>query len=300
MPVAAVRRWLKDQSQDVADVEGIAIKETKEEKRDRGRSVLRWRGIGKNQIASAREIRPGDTIVVPTSYKGADEYGWNPAFAETRDIGDEANNKQAEFGARKPRYRVDVLTNVDRAKLDSLIGSFLGSEDADPDTSVAGEIAAMLPEKFKGAMKIDRDGKVITWPAQPRKETEVLAPSEETDEDDDSSFIGRKVRLQGHTNHVVQRARKYAEKCGLAPEMVEDIVLAAENHDLGKRDDRFQSLLYGRPFGENDKMLAKSGYHPNARRRNTNPQTGGVSRRRASRGWLRDCGRSGQRLGWRA
>ena len=126
MPVAAVRRWLRDQNQEIADVEGIAIEETKEEKRDRGRSVLRWRGIGKSKIASAKDIHPGDTVVVPTSYDGADEFGWNPAFAGTLDIGDEANNTQAEFGARRPRYRVDVLAAMDRAKLDSLIQTAAG------------------------------------------------------------------------------------------------------------------------------------------------------------------------------
>jgi CRISPR-associated endonuclease/helicase Cas3 len=259
MPVAAVRRWLKDQSQDVADVEGVAIEDLKDEKRDRapGRRVLRWRGVGKSKIASAKEIRPGDTIVVPTSYNGADEYGWNPGFAETRDIGDEANNEQAKFGTKRPRLRVDLLPWA--TELKSLILQMRGSDDEEPDADARDAITEQLPKQFEGDWQIDSTNKVITWPYQVREKPEILTPSDETDEDDESSFIGKKVRLDGHMQRVAKRARKYAEGCGLTPEMVEDIVIAAENHDLGKLDERFQSWLYGHPFGGNDIALAKSG-----------------------------------------
>jgi CRISPR-associated endonuclease/helicase Cas3 len=263
MPVAAVRRWLRDQSEEIADIEGVAVAESEEKKPVPGRRVLRWRGVGKkSEVATAREIRPGDTIIVPTSYDGADEFGWNPSFTKTSDIGDDANNAQAEVGVRRPHYRVarlrGSLKDEDKAKLDSLIRQFLGSDEAEPDKSVAEEIGKLLPRTFAGAMNIDAEGGLISWPPQPRKETETSAPSEETDEGDESSFIGKKVRLHGHTKRVAVRARKYATGCGLAAEMVNDIVLAAENHDLGKRDERFQGWLYGNTFGGPD-VLAKSG-----------------------------------------
>ena len=105
LPVAAVRRWLKDQQQEIADVEGVAVIEAKEEKRDPGRPALRWRGPGKkNEIVDANKIRPGDTIIVPTSYDGADMYGWNPDFEETTDIGDEANNAEALLRCEKATH----------------------------------------------------------------------------------------------------------------------------------------------------------------------------------------------------
>ena len=259
LPVAAVRRWLRNQGQEIADVEGIAIKEAKDEKRDRGRSALRWRGMGKSEIARANEIRPGDTIVVPTSYNGADVYGWNPDFEETLDIGDEANNEQAKLGVRRPRLRVELLRGVDKAALEGLIRRLRGNEDEDADASVRDEITAMLPVRFDGDWRVDSTGRVITCRLKTRPESEIVAPSEETDEDDESSFIGNPRSIEVHTKGVAARARRYAEGCGLASEMTDDIVLAAELHDFGKYDERFQGWLYGRPFGGRDVFLAKSG-----------------------------------------
>jgi CRISPR-associated endonuclease/helicase Cas3 len=261
LPIAAVRRWLKGQHQEIADVEGVAILESKEEKRDQGLKALRWRGVGKSKNAYARDIRPGDTIVVPTSYDGADEYGWNPNFGETRDIGDEANNEQAKFGVRRPRLRVDLLPAEKQAALKSLFGRMKGGDEEDPDPDARDTITDMLPKEFGGKWQIDSSGKVITWPYRKREKSQFLTPSEETDEDDESSFIGQPVSLVVHTKGVAKRARAYAVGCGLEAEMVDDIALAAELHDLGKRDERFQSWLHGKPFGGGAEVLAKSRDH---------------------------------------
>jgi CRISPR-associated endonuclease/helicase Cas3 len=262
LPFAAVRRWLRNQSQEIADVEGVAIAEVREEKRDQGRCVLRWRGIGKSKIAYAKDIRPGDTIVVPTSYHGADIYGWNPNCVETVDIGDDANNEEAKLGVRRPRVRVDILRDRDIGALEILIGRLRGSGDEDPDPTVREGIEAILfPIAFGGNLTVDSTGKVITWPYQKCQRSPIHAPSEETDEDDGSSFIGNRKSLASHTKGVVDRARRYSEGCGLAAELVDDIALAAELHDLGKCDERFQGWLYGRTFAGRDEFLAKSGAH---------------------------------------
>lgn len=258
IPFAAARRWLREQSKKIADVEGVAIEEYREEKRDLGRTVLRWRGLGKSRIVYASEIRPGDTIVVPTTYNGADSYGWNPDFGETLDIGDDAINEQAKLGLRRPRLRVNLLKGIDKVALERLIERFQGSEGESADLSVGNEIAAMLPVAFKGDIRIDSTGKVIIWPYQTRLQSPIHTPSEETDEDDESSFIGNPQSIVNHTRGVVERARRYAEGCGLGSEIVDDIALAAELHDLGKYDERYQSWIYGRPFGGRDEFLAKS------------------------------------------
>jgi CRISPR-associated endonuclease/helicase Cas3 len=256
MPIAAVKRWLKGQVQEVADLEGVAIAEAKEEKREKGLPALGWCGVGKSELKYPGEIRPGDTIIVPTSYNGADEYGWNPDFGETEDIGDKANNEQAELGMRRPRVRVDLLDG-DREKIAELIRRLQGSSDDDPDSSAREEIENMLAVKFEGGLRVDSSGKVITWPLQPRK-VETTPAAEETDEDDESSFIGTRIPLTAHTIGVEKRARHYAEGCGLEPKLVQDIGLAAHLHDLGKCDERFQGWLYGGPFAGRE-FLAKSG-----------------------------------------
>ena len=260
LPVAAVRRWLKDQEQEVTDLEGVAIQEAKEEKRDSGRSALRWRGAGKKEtkIVEAREIRPGDTIIVPSGYGGADQCGWNPGFPETRDIGDEANKEQAELGLRKPRIRLGLARDLDRDRLAELLGRLRGSDDEEPDPSALKEIVEMLRVEFKGTPRIDSAGAVITWPLQKKEKPPTLPAPDETDEDDDSSFREGRISLKVHTKGVEKFARRYAVGCGLGQDLVEDIALAARLHDLGKCDERFQSWLLGKPFAGTE-FLAKSG-----------------------------------------
>ncbi len=54
---------------------------------------------------SPGDIRPGDTLVVPTHYGGLDEYGWNPAgTAAVEDVGDAVVNVSADAapGGRRP------------------------------------------------------------------------------------------------------------------------------------------------------------------------------------------------------
>jgi CRISPR-associated endonuclease/helicase Cas3 len=257
LPIAAVTRWLKNQRQEIADVEGVAP-EAKEEKTEKGRPILRWRGVDKNKQGFAGDIRPGDTIVVPASYGGADDYGWNPDAGTSTDIGDEANNDQAKLGIRRPRLRLNLVADIDREKLIELIGRLRGSGDEGPDPEARGEICRLLRVEFEGPFRIERTETVITWPLQKRPRSEFSPVTEETDEDDDSSFIGRQIPLTSHTAGVVKCARRYAEGCGLARELIDDIALAARGHDLGKCDERFQNWLYGGPSAGRE-IIAKSG-----------------------------------------
>lgn len=45
-------------------------------------AVRRWLGqrmvVARNRVMSARDLRPGDTIILPSRYGGYDEWGWNP------------------------------------------------------------------------------------------------------------------------------------------------------------------------------------------------------------------------------
>jgi CRISPR-associated endonuclease/helicase Cas3 len=78
VPVYEVQAWLEGQATaDVADVEGIQAEQPHD---GQGLRVLRWRGPNNKTTRPIRpdELRPGDTIVVPASYGGADSYGWKP------------------------------------------------------------------------------------------------------------------------------------------------------------------------------------------------------------------------------
>src|SRR5207253_165194 len=72
---------------DVADIEGSGADESSNG-RNLERPALRWRGE-ESEVIRAGALRPGDTIIVPASYGGCDEYGWHPQYTDAvADIGD--------------------------------------------------------------------------------------------------------------------------------------------------------------------------------------------------------------------
>ncbi|HET6493771.1 MAG TPA: type I-U CRISPR-associated helicase/endonuclease Cas3, partial [Thermoleophilia bacterium] len=76
VPVWAVRRWLQREDVPFADV---PQREPGENGGLAGRAYLRREG-GRWLEGHAEHLRPGDTVVVPCSYGGCDEYGWNPQY----------------------------------------------------------------------------------------------------------------------------------------------------------------------------------------------------------------------------
>ena len=96
-----------------------------------------------------------------------------------------------------------------------------------------------------------RTGDVIAWYA-------VV----QTDTTDDDSDVRQEwtpsqgaVYLEDHQHDVAERTKKIAESVGLREEFTQDIIFAAEHHDDGKADSRFQTMLGG---AQSDKPLAKS------------------------------------------
>ena len=97
LPIYAVRNWLNQiGGPDVGDIEGTPTQDAQEKGSDR--PVLRWLGpdADESRVISPEEIRPGDTLVVPAEYGGADVFGWSPKLAEpVRDVGDLCVNEMA-------------------------------------------------------------------------------------------------------------------------------------------------------------------------------------------------------------
>ena len=92
-------------------------------------------------------------------------------------------------------------------------------------------------------------------------EQEILMPGKETKtlllggafNDSDGSSRG-----EGHQDHVACRAQALGTLVGLDSTMVEDLRIAGEYHDEGKKDERFQKLLRNDRKTEDERPRAKS------------------------------------------
>ena len=86
---------------------------------------------------------------------------------------------------------------------------------------------------------------------------EKARPSASTEDDMVGCFANGSISLARHTSEVVRKAEGFAGTLALSPKLRATIAFAAQHHDAGKADPRFQQWLSddGRP-GE---PLAKSG-----------------------------------------
>ncbi|MGC2657723.1 MAG: type I-U CRISPR-associated helicase/endonuclease Cas3, partial [Bryobacteraceae bacterium] len=252
LPISALRKWLRgERKMDVADVEGIEEKpkDTPEPKRET-KSFLIWRGASStNKISSnVRDIRPGDVVVVPSHYGGCDEFGWHPqSNHDVEDIGDRANRELADKGVAKRRVRLRLFAaneleddSAAQKRFLKLCDALTVDSDNDSNASAADEIRKILQDRFEGDPRIDDTGQVAIWS---RTKIESQPNRQPDDEEDDSVGQQEIITLGSHTAGVVRQTCLSATHCGLSPELVHDLSLAAELHDLGKWDDRFQMWL---------------------------------------------------------
>ncbi len=269
MPVWAVRAWLEGRDDgDDGDVEGAQPREPAAS-RDKGtpRPFVRWRGPEQSELgASADDVRPGDTLVLPCSYGGCDAFGWNPEATLAADVADLAREAarrapvlrlhpacvpadapdavRAVFG---PLDAVDDADEVLRRALEALAGD---------DTALARAAKNLLGDRKRqtdphpagvGVVIVGRAG----WAADAR---------DFSDEDEGSSRAPAVVGLGAHLDDVRTLATRFCASLGLDVGLAEDVALAGWLHDLGKADPRFQAWLHdGRwHVARRSELLAKS------------------------------------------
>jgi CRISPR-associated endonuclease/helicase Cas3 len=286
LPVWAAQRWLSAmQDAQFADV----TERTPEEVEIGGeRSCLCYDSNRPERKRWAKveggAVKPGDRIVVPCTFGGCDEWGWNPQSKnEVVDLGAEAHYLQRLKGV----LRVAGAT----------LGNALRSEGREDETdAIWDEIKRAMPEEGEEWDAADaialllerRDVLPRTWRAlieghyrkkgikdrrtnvasfgnndwsrgcllyaEKMLDTGLLDGATEDEPDggeaitdrDDSSRIGEKVVLIQHLRHVEGKARAYAKAAGLDDRLVDLVALAARLHDIGKAEPRFQADLYGR------------------------------------------------------
>lgn len=270
VPFTAVRSWLSQGPvQDMADVEGARFRETSGGM-GREHVALRWEGPAHEATGLVRPeaVRPGDTLVVPALYGGADEFGWDPlSVMPVPDLSPEAYR----VGRRQlilrlhPRLIAELLEpehtrpeavlqwiadlseetqSGDGAAGETeerLLAHLAGDELARPDVRQRASI--LLRQRRTRRLYPDGKGVLLVGRAEVQR-AEPRVDGHLTDEDDAAMFT-RRVGLEAHQRDAERMVRRFAMACSLPNDLVGDLALAALVHDLGKLDPRFQVLLHG-------------------------------------------------------
>lgn len=279
IPLHAARTWLSGATDDAAIADAVAQAEAAESPGRRRTSeevrVLRWMGAD-SVLVAASALRPGDTIVLPTSRGGVRAGNFDPDATErVADLGDLANLRGR--GVATLRLTADALATFGLA-------DHPAPPELDPDASAVEQRDALRAwvETWPDAPPASFVGRDHEWTAarealQSRRLEVVSLPggvllraklipdvrhpaalSELVTEDDDSSFTAGRLGLAQHGDDVRKLAGHFARALGLSPAMVGDLERAAWLHDVGKADPRFQRWLRGGAEATDGTLLAKS------------------------------------------
>ncbi|HEY8747490.1 MAG TPA: HD domain-containing protein [Tepidisphaeraceae bacterium] len=316
VPLTTVRKWLVNEP-DPASADAAAQMidegvETHLPENDSigGRMVLIWRGQESEPADDPRDLKPGDTIVIPTQQYGWEAFGHipdaptaadtksatieqRPAFLERRDAVDCAEYAMAS-GKRRVVVRIHSVFTPPALLLNHALapeGTLSRDEIRDElhplfetivrnvlqrrpslDEESKRRLATAVEQVRRGAFdphiypksQHGRAGLVIIFRKllpNPSDLPQISSSEEENGEPLPDAVVP--VRLEDHTRHVVDRliACLDIEKESLGVDKA-TFVRAAELHDIGKADIRFQALLLGatpQEAMERPTLLAKSG-----------------------------------------
>ncbi len=312
LPLWAVKSWLAGNTPlGPADVEGSINENAAKPKKKRSARFVLWRGDDSCVSDSLKDIRPGDTIVIPAQTGGLDPHGnWEPhARKEVDDIAEIANLLQRgrptlrllpglwtklPSDPPRPGDTRDEETPDDNSRIgdflqplrETLHGGKLPARNSSEENRL--RVLELFLKQARSKLRHIQVGKgeKSYWllegkrisPTELRQLWRLVGTPGEPDSsefsnaDESASFIARKVALRTHLQGVGQFARRFADACGLSAPLREAVSLAAELHDLGKADPRFQALLCGGDRAlaaallADDEPIAKSDISATARR----------------------------------
>ena len=229
-------------------------------------------------------------LIVPAEYGGCDEFGWAPHYDNR--VEDVADGAAELFWGRRCAARIArdcVQTDTQWSRLSALLAqeSMVGSDlverllDAlpaaeEPGTGEEG-IDRPLPRDARKPLealrrprgRIDdhfpyaggRESGAVIVAERGVEDAVALDAGAPATEDDHLSHTSRKpVSLEHHSHSVAGLAERFARTLGLE-EYAHDLSLAAFLHDIGKADQRFQTMLSGGDLWNRSDgpPLAKSG-----------------------------------------
>lgn len=236
---------------------------------------------GQTEEVGSGDIRPGDTIVVPASYGGCDEYGWTGTAGPgpVEDISMQAHLVQ------RGRLAIRIDGGPARGAADDAAWDALGAAATDEgrDEEVSRIVAGIegMPEAWRriagsgGKTEVVRrsDGavygvafKAALDPALCRSAVEcvsegaaALVADYSRGWDEDGGRAGA-VTLDDHLRGVGDTAEEFASRSGLSGDDAVSVRIAAQLHDIGKRELTMQAVLHGTSRGgaEGREIIAKS------------------------------------------
>lgn len=284
VPLQLFRRWIAApdkiviENGELSDVDAIVDEESPTIIKKHGLTLV-WRGLDENAsklIRAPRDVSPGDTVVIPSALLGWEDFGHIPVN-QPIDVGD-----TCQFMVRRrpvlrlhpellKSYRVE---NAD-AKIPDL-GSLLNGdnsgevetldrddvfgwlENAVEEESLPEQLTpiaqALLVKKLRRRCDIElhpfggiiiRGPRLQTPPSDDVLRIRITSGETFSLEDDTASEATAAISLEQHLVGVANHVARFAISCGLPPRLVDSLTRAAELHDLGKADPRFQTLLHG-------------------------------------------------------
>lgn len=282
VPIAAARVWLAGMrapsmrvaAADFADVEGAQQPNDDQRSEDSLPAYL-WQG-DQSRFVSATDLRPGMTLVVPSSYGGLAFGTWDPSSpAPVSDLGDHARWRQTGRAVLRLHPAVMASWEIplpspppqpprDESLLEdelSPISEWLEGVVRSATPTLQAIIKVLL-ERRPAIVRLRSHGVASELPgyyAVSAKRTRFSGDA--STEGESSSVTGVPIRLDAHMKGVGAFAEGFAKRCGLPPSIVRDLQLAGRWHDAGKVDPRFQRWLRGgSPLADvAERPLAKSG-----------------------------------------
>jgi CRISPR-associated endonuclease/helicase Cas3 len=272
VPFLAAKRWLDGQPEPESfDVEGAKEEEEvgyEPQPEHPPRSAVRWQGEN-SAIITAKDLGPGQTVVVPSSYGGIAHGNWSPStLTPVPDVAELATLRQG----RRPVIRlhnsivaglfgpgtappIPLASESEPEDDGELVDEWLRARHAslsagplrDLLSGFAGGRRSLQVERLKKSPSVDSDQYfVVAGKRRPRQpDDEGGGDERSTTEGSTSSFTGTEVSLADHLAGVAKTATIFAERVGLSADIVADLRLAALWHDAGKADPRFQRWLHG-------------------------------------------------------
>ena len=258
MPVrlAQFRQWLEGANPAPiadSDLEGAGEDpEVKAEEDKPLQSFLIWRGENSPTVALAKDIRPNDTIVLSLRQKGWERFGHMPEPAA--DVAEEAIRQaraRAVFRVHKNLWPIpgqldELLQNEEfdwKIWSDLVDSNFQFLDSHGVASAVRKHFKTPLPYPAKEGEP--PDGWILQR-IEKRKAADVCRTPLPFDEDagnDETSNTNTRITLEQHTKDVKTAVHAFTTR--LLPSFVETFDRAAQLHDAGKVDLRFQALLHG-------------------------------------------------------